>query len=74
MQPAPLFNGTPNGPALNTPDRQTARPMYRAASILPAIFGGGQAKNSYVKPVSATRVVEPAPQTVDDGWRPMGGR
>lgn len=77
MQTAPPFNGgTPNAPALlpASPDRTTARPMYRAASILPAIFGGGPAKNNVVKTASATRVVEPAPQSASDGWRPMGGR
>jgi hypothetical protein len=76
-QNAPAYNGgaPTSSPALLNPDpRTTARPMYRSASILPAIFGSASPKNNYIKPVSATRTIEPAAQPVDDGWRPLGGR
>ncbi|MCC7086938.1 MAG: hypothetical protein IT427_18215 [Pirellulales bacterium] len=77
LQTAPPYHGgTPDAPALlpAAPDRTTARPLYRAASILPAIFGDGPVKHHIVRPASATRVIEPAPQPIDDGWRPIVGR
>ncbi len=79
MQNAPPYNsGAPaSTPTLVNPDpqnRTTARPVYRSASILPAIFGSTSAKNNIVKPASATRTIEPVALPADDGWRPLGGR